>query len=102
MDTQSTTSGRRALNYAAIRNRGPAIKLLLARGASLNLANRTGFTPVHHAVEGGAIDALKILIEAGADLTAVTTSGLTPLAMAQRRGPPAAVKLLEEAGSRKP
>jgi hypothetical protein len=29
------------------------------RGAGINLANGTGFTPVHHAVEGNALDAPK-------------------------------------------
>ncbi len=97
LDTQSSGSGRRALNYAALGNRGPAVRLLLARGASINLANKTGFTPVLHAVEGGAIEALRILIEAGADVSIATASGVTPLVMAQRRGMPAAATLLEAA-----
>jgi hypothetical protein len=101
LDTQSTGSGRRALNYAALGNRVAAVRLLLARGASINLANRTGFTPVLHAVEGGANEALAVLIEAGADITIASAGGLTPLAMAQRRGNQAAVRLLEAAG-RKP
>jgi hypothetical protein len=98
LDTQSTGSGRRALNYAALGNRVAAVRLLLARGASINLANRTGFTPVLHAVEGGANEALAVLIEAGADITIASAAAITPLAMAQRRGNQAAVKLLEAAG----
>jgi hypothetical protein len=101
LDTQTTGSGRRALNYAALGNRVAAVRLLLARGASINLANRTGFTPVLHAVEGGANGALAVLIEAGADITLATAGGVTPLAMAQRRGNQAAVKLLE-AATKKP
>jgi hypothetical protein len=101
LDTQFSQSGRRALNYAALYNRGPTVSLLLARGASINLGNKTGFTPILHAVEGGSIDALRVLIQAGADLTLAAANGLTPLAMAQRRGWQAGVKLLEEA-QRKP
>jgi hypothetical protein len=97
LDTQHSPSGRRALNYAALGNRAAAVRLLLARGAAINLANGTGFTPALHAVEGGAIEALAVLIEAGADLTLATASGVTPLTMAQRRGNQAAVKLLEAA-----
>jgi hypothetical protein len=100
LDTQASAAGRRALNYAALGNRAAAIRLLLARGASINLANATGFTPVLHAVEGGAQEALGVLIEAGADLTLASTSGMTPLAMAQRRGDQAAVRMLEAAAKK--
>ncbi|MHB1328201.1 MAG: amidohydrolase family protein, partial [Gemmatimonadales bacterium] len=72
LDTQTASSGRRALNYAALGNRTAAVKFLLSRGASINLANRTGFTPLHHAVEGGATESLDLLIEAGADLSLAT------------------------------
>jgi hypothetical protein len=97
LDTQSTSSGRRALNYAALRNRVAAVRLLLARGASINLANVTGFTPALHAVEGSANEALAVLIEAGADLTLASTTGITPLEMARRSANETAVRMLEDA-----
>jgi hypothetical protein len=97
LDTRTGSAGRRALNYAALGNRSPAVRMLIARGASLNLANNTGFTPVHHAVEGGAVDALTILIAAGADVSLATNAGAHPLDMARRRGNQAMVKLLESA-----
>jgi hypothetical protein len=101
LDTQFFPSGRRALNFAAVGNRGPAVRLLLARGASINLANKTGFTPVLHAVEGNAVEALQILLDAGADITLTTATGMTPLAMAQRRGSEPMIKLLEAAAARR-
>jgi hypothetical protein len=97
IDSLDPQGNRRALNYAALGNRVAAVKLLLARGASINLANRTGFTPVLHAVEGGANEALAALIQAGADLTIAAQGGITPLALAQRRGNQAAVALLSAA-----
>jgi hypothetical protein len=97
IDSLDSQGNRRALNYAALGNRVAAVRLLLARGASIDLANRTGFTPVLHAVEGGANEALAVLIEAGADVTLPTAGGVTPLAMAQRLGNQAAVNLLEAA-----
>jgi hypothetical protein len=97
IDSLDPQGNRRALNYAALGNRVAAVRLLLTRGASINLANRTGFTPVLHAVEGGANEALAVLIEAGADVTIAAAGGVTALAMAQRRGNQAAVKLLETA-----
>ncbi len=95
LDTGRASSGRRALNYAALGNRALAIRFLLARGASIDLANSTGFAAVHHAVEAGALEALDVLIEAGADLTLATSSGMTPLTMAQRRESKALVARLE-------
>lgn len=100
VDSLDTTRGRRALNYAALGNRVAAIRFLLARGASIDLANGTGFAAVHHAVEANALEALDVLIEAGADLTRTTASGMTPLAMAQRRESKAAIARLE--AGRKP
>jgi hypothetical protein len=97
IDSLDSQGNRRALNYAALGNRVAAVRLLLARGASINLANRTGFTPVLHAVEGGANEALAVLIDAGADITIATARGVTPLAMAQGRGNQGAVRLLEAA-----
>jgi len=93
----SLVGTRRALNWAALNNRVPAIRTLLARGAGINLQNATGFAPVHHAVEVGAHDALATLIAAGADLTLRTTRGALPLDIARARGDSASVKLLEAA-----
>jgi hypothetical protein len=96
----SLADNRRALNLAALNNRGAALRVLLARGAGINLANGTGFTAVHHAAEVGALDALAILISAGADLTLRTAAGMVPLEVARARGHAAAVQALETA--RKP
>ena len=60
----------------------------------MNLVNLTGFTPVHHAAEAGAIDALRILIAAGADLTIPNASGNLPIDTARERGHVAAVEVL--------
>jgi hypothetical protein len=93
----SLAGGRRALNWAALNNRGPAVRLLLARGATINSRNPTGFTPVHHAAEGGAIDVLRILIAAGADVTIASNAGARPVDTARRIGNQTAVALLEAA-----
>ena len=101
LDTQQTSSGRRALNYAALRNRAAAVQLLITRGATLDLANNTGFTPVHHAVEGGSREALSVLIAAGADVTKTTTGGARAVDMAKARGNQAMVSMLEAAAARR-
>jgi ankyrin repeat protein len=94
MDVQGN---RRALNYAAIGNHVAAVRLLMRRGATVNLANRTGFTPLHHAAEAGALDAIAALLAGGADATIASTQGALPIDTARRRGDQAAVKLLESA-----
>ena len=100
LDTRTNQNGRRALNWAAFNNRGPAVRLLLARGASLNLTNISGFTPVHHAAEAGAVDALNILIAAGADLTIPNAQGRLPIDTARALEHVDAIRILEAAGKK--
>jgi ankyrin repeat protein len=97
LDTRRSVNGRRALNWAAYNNRGPAVRLLLARGASINLTNLTGFTPVHHAAEAGAAETLEILLKAGADITIPNGQGMLPLDTARNRGHIHATQALEAA-----
>jgi hypothetical protein len=97
VDSLDPQGNRRALNYAAIGNHVVALRFLLARGASINLTNRTGFTPLHHAAEAGAFDALSALLAAGADASVPSTRGVLPIETARRRGDQAAVKALESA-----
>ena len=95
LDVIMGPAGRRPLNYAAVGNRVDALRMLIARGASLNLANNTGFTAVHHAAESGSLDALKVLIAAGADLTLKTKAGALPIDIAKRRDNKAVIAALE-------
>ncbi|HJU73940.1 MAG TPA: amidohydrolase family protein [Gemmatimonadaceae bacterium] len=97
IDSLDGQGNRRALNYAAINNRVAAVRFLVARGASINLANRTGFTPLHHAAEAGAVDALEALLTLGADASIASTRGVLPIDTARRRGDQDAVRLLEAA-----
>jgi amidohydrolase family protein/ankyrin repeat protein len=97
IDSLDPQGNRRPLNYAAISNRGPAVKFLLERGAGINLTNNSGFTPAHHAVEAGASETLTALIAAGANLTIPNVQGTLPLETARRRGDQAVMLLLEAA-----
>ena len=73
------------------------MRLLLARGASVNLTNNTGFTPVHHAIEAGAVEALAALLEARADLT-IAAKGVIPMETARRLNNASILSLLQGAG----
>jgi hypothetical protein len=101
VDSLDGQGNRRALNYAAINNHVAAVRYLLGRGASINLANRTGFTALHHAAEAGAVDALSALLAAGADPGIASARGVLPIETARRRGDQNAVRLLD-AASKKP
>ena len=100
VDSLDPQANRRALNYAALGNHTGAVRALLAHGATINLANRTGFTPLHHAAEAGAADALTALLSAGADPAIASTQGALPIDTARRRGDQAIVRALEAAAKK--
>jgi ankyrin repeat protein len=88
LDQRRSPNGRRALNWAAWFDRPEAIRFLVAHGATVNLANLTGFTPLHHAAENGSLAAAKALLELGADRNALNNEGETPADVARRRNHP--------------
>jgi ankyrin repeat protein len=88
LDTRRSVNGRRALNWAALGNRVDAIRFLLRRGASIDMANLTGFTPLHHAAEAGSLEAAEVLLAAGADATRLNLAGLTAADVARGRDHP--------------
>ncbi len=90
-------NGESPLHHATIKNRLPAVILLLARGADPNHAashggatelmpepTLAGETPLHKAAVGGSAELIRTLISAGADATLKTGRGETPLALATR------------------
>ena len=85
LDLRRNPNGRRALNWAAWYDRVPAIRLLVARGATIDAANHTGFTPLHHAAENGSAAAATALLEAGADPAMPNGQGLLPADVARER-----------------
>jgi ankyrin repeat protein len=100
LDVRRSLNGRRALNWAALNNQVPAIQTLLDRGAGIQLANLTGFTPLHHAAEAGATEAAMALLAAGADPTWPNDAGLTPGEVAREHGHGALADSLNVAVSR--
>jgi ankyrin repeat protein len=85
LDLRVNPNGRRALNWAAWFNHADAVRFLIARGATVNLDNRTGFTPLHHAAENGSLEAAEALLDAGADPTWPNNMGETPAQVARKR-----------------
>jgi ankyrin repeat protein len=90
-------NGRRALNYAALRNDTAMITALLDAGAAINLANRSGFTPLHHAGEAGSKEAATLLIAKGASLTLRNVRHQTPIETAMAFHHPEVAEILHRA-----
>jgi DNA-binding winged helix-turn-helix (wHTH) protein len=75
-------TGRKPLNYAALRNDTTMITTLVDAGAMINWANRSGFTPLHHAAEVGSEQAAILLIAKGANPSLRTMGHKTPVEIA--------------------
>ncbi|KAL3433218.1 ankyrin repeat-containing domain protein [Aspergillus tetrazonus] len=65
--------GKPLLYYAAERGHSNLVELLLTQGASVDLTDLYGWTPLHAACYSGHTDTAKILIEAGGDVHAETS-----------------------------
>ena len=65
-------------NDARTSDQGRMVAVLLDSGASPNLPNRAGETPLHHAAEQTNERAVALLVEAGADVSRQDYRGRTP------------------------
>ena len=77
-----SSDGFTALHYAAFFGQEAAARILLERGAKVELVARNEsirVTPLHSAAAGGHAAIVKLLLEAGADPNAAQDGGFTPL-----------------------
>ena len=111
------TTGSTPLLRAAKALDAPAVRMLLAKGADLSIANSRGITPFMAAAGLGSVDAdtrgfylsedtqqrsiesLKLLLKAGGDINAKDSRGLSPLHEAARWGWNDVVRFLVENGA---
>jgi uncharacterized protein len=91
--------GTTALHWAAYRNDGEIVELLIRAGADPRTANRYGVRPLSLACLNGATPIIKMLLEAGADPNTALTEGETALMTAARAGIVDAVELLLARGA---
>ena len=73
------------LIYAMFNNNMPLTKLLVDKGANVNISYM-GQTPLHYALAVNNYDLMKLLVSKKADINAKNTDGLSPLAVAKKAG----------------
>lgn len=81
------------------RVRSEMTKMLIARGAAVDLGDSNGFEPIHEWADRGDMEILQLLIEKGADVNKATRNGITPLMHAVSSPSYDAVELLLEHGA---
>ena len=72
------------------------VKLLIAKGFNVNLADSNGITPLHIAIQTGNAEIFFELTYAGANINAATKLGITPLYLAAEQGSDVMVSYLLE------
>ncbi|KAF8064001.1 hypothetical protein FPV67DRAFT_1420628 [Lyophyllum atratum] len=70
------------IHCAAQSGRADVLRLLIDHGEEVNTMDRSGMTPLHHALRARSFSAVEILVDSGCDVNAKQYSGLAPLHMA--------------------
>ena len=98
----ATNSQRVAIIHsAAAAGNVDMVRLLLEKGARVNVVQEGGFTPLHEAAAQGNQAMAELLINAGADLSARTADGQTAADLAQARKHPEMAEWLRSRAGQK-
>lgn len=98
---QTSCWGETALFGAASFTNGlPTVRLLLTRGADVNIANQAGWTPLMQAALDGSAGIVRELLSHKPDLDAKDQDGKTALDLAVQYQHADVVQLLAEAGAK--
>ena len=89
-------AGAGSLVAAAERGDAPALVAAIRGGADVNVANRSGTTPLMGAVANGDATIVRLLLEAGADEAAVDGDGRTALDLAEESAQTEILALLQD------
>lgn len=89
------------LIYAAAHGHTETVKMLVDRGADVNAADVTGWTPLHAAAYGGHPEIIRFLLGRGARLTPDNWYTPTPLDVAEDLHHKEAMEVLRAASSAK-
>ena len=70
--------------HAVMRNSTEVIAMLMKHGASINITNNEGDTPVHIAARWNETEAIAMLINHGASINITNNRGEKPIDLARR------------------
>ena len=87
------------LMWAVRSQKSQSVRMLLDRGADVNIADQLGRTALHDAAKAGSTAIVRQLVDAGADINRLTKSGHSPLAIAVRAKHDEVVALLIREGA---
>ena len=99
IDMRDNDSGEMALHMVTKRRDVPWMNFLIANGASVNVRDKDGNTPLHHAAQLGFIDGIQVLVRRKADVNAVNGQGESALVVAVQQRSPMVVRELLTAGA---
>ena len=88
----------RRMHAAVARNNAWALEELVLLGHEVNIANPTGYTPLHVAASYNFYECVMTLIEMGAEVNAGSMSGFTPTYIAHATHSVESYNLLKDAG----
>ncbi|XP_049574188.1 protein TANC1 isoform X2 [Syngnathus scovelli] len=99
MDAHDSLWGETVLSAAAGRGRMEVCKLLLDRGAGLEVPNRRGMVPLLSAAKHGHTQVAELLLKHNSDMSVCDKQGRTPLILAASEGHGSTVEMLLSKGS---
>lgn len=82
------------IHYAAGQGSPETIRLLVERGANINIKDKYGRTPLHLLALFKRGEVVDLLLELGADINSKDEDGLTPLQSAVKEGSPGTLRAL--------
>lgn len=85
---QKNAQGQSLLHIAAVRNDASTVSVLLALGATVDITDQAGDTPMGAAVAAGSLDAVKALSASGASLFSENNVGTSVFDLAMQKGMP--------------
>ena len=86
--------------FVAFKGHVESARMLLERGAVINITNIFGETPLHQAIRWGEIELVRLFLEHGADPNLANRYDATPSEMALRFDAPELVEVLSEYGAK--